>query len=623
MSLSPTAPVAARTRSRRSVDAAQAQRSRIPEPARLRPVEEEEGPYMRGKRKSEGCGGRERKRHSGTHGQTPRSHPPTPGYCSPHTTRTPKHIATARNPNHTTPGRTPTRPPTPARLLLRSDPDDDAKMARVSPRPPTPPRLAIRTVAQGHLGLGLGTPKRPRSPRSPHDTFKAPRLVVGEHARPRQTSLTTFFTPQPSRPALTLPSTVAVERRIAPLPRPTPLALKHPNSRLPRPPTTPRFTVPVPFGGRVGDNTAASLLKSAKRPDGAPAPVAGDMDEAKCLAPAPRKTAIPLRRPSTRSTTAPARRQPSYPSSLGSGPTARPTNRAVSNPMVKPVITESMEVDEPSTSHPSVSEPTPGRTASAPTRPSARASEPVRPAVRPDMLPKRESLSMPSRREGYDDTARNLSALNAALANLRIPSRARETDTLRPRTRPPTPTVTSTPLPAVGSTPRPRNLSSRPPLAPEKGRLERLMNTESKLFRGVTAYVDVRNEDGADVGSSFIEMLRNGGARVLSRPTENCTHFIYKSGRPNTAAFWRRLDSERRPHVVGLRWVVNSLKAGRRESEAEHCVDFADEVVFQKRTKSMEPKALPLSKLRLVSIPEAPYRAYTPKVPSPLRPMYE
>ncbi|GMK59429.1 hypothetical protein CspeluHIS016_0800350 [Cutaneotrichosporon spelunceum] len=393
------------------------------------------------------------------------------------------------------------------------------------------------------------------------------------------------------------------------------MSVKHPSSRLARPPTTPRFTVPVPFGGRVGDNTAASLLKSAKRPESAPALVTEEMDEASCLAPAPHKTAIPLRRPSTRSTTAPARRQPSYPSSLGSGPPGRPTNRVVSNPFAKPSSPDSMEVDESSSSEPAAR-----RSASGPSRPTARASEPARPAVRADIAPKRDSLSMPSRRAGYDDTARNLSALNAALASLRIPSRARETDTLRPRT---TPNVAPAPTSAVGSTPRPRNLSSRIPLAPEKGRLERLMNTESKLFRGVTAYVDVRNEDGTDVGSSFVEMLRNGGARVLTRPTENCTHFIYKGGRPNTAAFWRRLDAERRPHVVGLRWVVNSLKAGRLESEAEHGVDFAGEVVFQKRTKSMEPKALPGSKLRLGSIPEAPYRAYTPKVSSPLRPMYD
>lgn len=72
---------------------------------------------------------------------------------------------------------------------------------------------------------------------------------------------------------------------------------------------------------------------------------------------------------------------------------------------------------------------------------------------------------------------------------------------------------------------------------------------------------------------------------MLSRPTESCTHFIYKGGRPNTAAFWRRLDPEQRPHVVGLRWVVNSLKAGRRENEGEHRVDFADEVVFQKASR--------------------------------------
>ncbi|KLT44277.1 hypothetical protein CC85DRAFT_326690 [Cutaneotrichosporon oleaginosum] len=535
--------------------------------------------------------------------------------------RTPSRTTTpGRSPSARTPTRTPTRPPTPARDILRTDPENEGKVARVTPRPPTPPRPVARTPAQGYFGLGMGTPKRPRSPRSPKDTFKAPRLLEGDHMRPRQTSLSTFFTPQPPRHIPTLPSTVAAERRIAPLPRLPPLSAKPPNSRLPRPPVTPRLTVPVPFGGRVGESTAASLLKSTKRPDKALAAPADEVSEAKCLAPTPaRKTALPVRRPSTRSTTAPARRHPSYPSSLGSGPPARQTNRVVSNPIT--TQPDSMEIDE-SSARPIASEPTPRPSASEPPRLSARASEPNRTVVRPDVAHKRDSLSMPSRREGYDDTARNLSALNAALANLRIPSKARETDSVRPRPRPPTPTVASTPAPAptaVTSTPRPRNLSSRPPLAPDKGRLESLMNTESKLFKGVTAYVDVRNEDGVDVGSSFVEMLRNGGARVVSRPTESCTHFIYKGGRPNTAAFWRRMDAARRPHVVGLRWLVNSLKAGRREDEVEHTVDFAHEVVFQKRTKSMEPKVLK----RLGPIAEAPFRAYTPKVSSPLRPMYE
>jgi hypothetical protein len=56
---------------------------------------------------------------------------------------------------------------------------------------------------------------------------------------------------------------------------------------------------------------------------------------------------------------------------------------------------------------------------------------------------------------------------------------------------------------------------------------------------------------------------------------------------------------------------VNSLKAGQRENEGECKVDFANEVVFQKRTKSMEPKVLQASKPRLGPIDEVPYRAYT------------
>lgn len=68
----------------------------------------------------------------------------------------------------------------------------------------------------------------------------------------------------------------------------------------------------------------------------------------------------------------------------------------------------------------------------------------------------------------------------------------------------------------------------------------------------------------------------------MTRPTESCTHFIYKSGKPATSAFWRKMPSDRRPHVVGLRWVTRTLEAGQRAPEEEHRVDFGDDELFQK-----------------------------------------
>lgn len=649
-------PVAARTRSRRSVDAprpvqAFTNRSRIPTAttrtsARLRPSlvrqseGEGEGQYVGIKRKSEGGEGRDKKRHSSgqdlqafsvplashpengpavdtVHAQ-PEAGPSTPRRDMPPQPTTPSHdlarcpsrlgrsphvltpgrslhdSASGRSPHSTTPGRSPRtpgdrpRPPTPARILLRADPDDERKMACVQPRPPTPPRVAARTAANGYPFI---TPKRPRSPQ-PDGRLTVPRLMGSEAANARpvfKTSLSAFFTPQPSRQlgftAGGVPATAGPARAIAPLPRAR-AAPPSANSRLPvRAPPTPRVTVPVPFGGRVGESTHASLMKSAvKRTEAAPplasAPVASITEEAMSVEegdnvgsqapgpvlppPAPASSAVttassvvvpevsqpilsmPMtslrpRRPTSRPITHPStsensmapptgRRQPSYPSSLGSGPPSRPTNRVVSNPFPAPSAPRNsesrMDVDDADDD------------ADGPSTRSLRmTSEPTR-CASPPPSSKRDSLSMPSRREGYDDTARNLSKLNAALANLRLPTSARATDSVRPtpRPRPPTPSISATPNAtlSIASTPRPRNLSSRQPLASvgvniartktlpadvakaNKGRsIESLLTAEqSTLFKGVVAYVDVRNEDGSEVGSSFVEMLRNAGARV-------------------------------------------------------------------------------------------------------------
>lgn len=387
-----------------------------------------------------------------------------------------------------------------------------------------------------------------------------------------QTSLAAFFTPQPQRQIGKLglgggaPATAAPGRKIAPLPRSiaplAPLALK---SRLPtrttaappRVPPAPKITVPVPFGGRVGESTQASLMKSvATRTETRPvekeaaaivpileATMDVDSEEFPSQASAvvdlpppptmPAATAVtatttgqvapkglPPRRPTSRPITHPstsestetsiAGRQPSYPSSLGSGPLVRSTNRVVSNPFPSP-SSESMDVDE------SALPPSP-RSQRITSAPSALPAAP---------------LSSPTKRSRTsEDTVRRLSALSEAMAGLNLPTSARATDTVRPArpSRPPTPALTST----TEVSPRPRNLSSRPPLASvgvnvarihpkanvgkdHKGSLAPLLKTTSKLFKGVVAFVDVHNEDGSDGGSSFVEMLRNAGARVRHR----------------------------------------------------------------------------------------------------------
>lgn len=96
---------------------------------------------------------------------------------------------------------------------------------------------------------------------------------------------------------------------------------------------------------------------------------------------------------------------------------------------------------------------------------------------------------------------------------------------------------------------------------------------------------------------------------MLSRPTENCTHIVYKSGRPNTLSWWRKQEDP--PHIVGISWVTKSKEAGKRLEEGPYRVEVAEEDIFQKvrpgycmrkhvadhqqRRKSMEPKAMSLA----------------------------
>lgn len=70
-------------------------------------------------------------------------------------------------------------------------------------------------------------------------------------------------------------------------------------------------------------------------------------------------------------------------------------------------------------------------------------------------------------------------------------------------------------------------------------------------------------------------------AQVLTRPTESCTHIIYKGGKQSTAVFYRRLPEDKRPFVVGIRWVVRSKETGRRAPEDEHVVNLDEEDIFQ------------------------------------------
>ncbi|GAA5823769.1 hypothetical protein JCM11251_003285 [Rhodosporidiobolus azoricus] len=96
---------------------------------------------------------------------------------------------------------------------------------------------------------------------------------------------------------------------------------------------------------------------------------------------------------------------------------------------------------------------------------------------------------------------------------------------------------------------------------------------KSMALRGVSAFVDVRTAEGDDSSMIFTDMLRSMGARVTTRPSSLTTHIIYKSGRPSTLHFFRTLAPARRPHLVGIAWVVRCAEVGSHVDEASFKID--------------------------------------------------
>lgn len=223
----------------------------------------------------------------------------------------------------------------------------------------------------------------------------------------------------------------------------------------------------------------------------------------------------------------PAKRQPSYPFSLGSGPLARPTARVVSNP-IRPSATASesssavaMSMHPTAESSRSVSDPVP-------------IPEPARPS--------RLSLST-NRREGMSlETSQSLAGLSEALEKLKSkkrlsgasasaePPRNSTIPSLTVTAPPPSilkneteslsaPTSSTTMAPLANhrlrSSLHPADSSILSDTAGEKSILEMLSSTKGmKCFQGVVAFVDVRTSEGSDSSQFFSDILKSGGAKV-------------------------------------------------------------------------------------------------------------
>ena len=228
------------------------------------------------------------------------------------------------------------------------------------------------------------------------------------------------------------------------------------------------------------------------------------------------------------------RRKPSYPSSLGSGPLARPTQRMVSNPVLPPraPVNTSNNVDK------TLRQPVSPRSVSAPAAGS------------------RSSMST-SRREGLSlETSQRVNGLSEALEKLKMKNAesssrlslassgsrtspaALTSHTVQPRAH--LSASTSTRMSAVH---RPRQssgiLAGDVSVVPEHTNSEAADRSLSALIcsttgggclRGVVAFVDVRTEEGADSSAIFGDILRSLGAKVRSSILPSSAWLSLESG---------------------------------------------------------------------------------------------
>lgn len=105
----------------------------------------------------------------------------------------------------------------------------------------------------------------------------------------------------------------------------------------------------------------------------------------------------------------------------------------------------------------------------------------------------------------------------------------------------------------------------------------------NRPLRGLAILVDVRAQDGEDASITWVDMLRNVGAKVYVRPVaeREYTHIVYKSGKPATLHAFRS-HKDPKPFVVGVQWVLKCVQQGAKVDEEPYLIEIGKEAVFQK-----------------------------------------
>lgn len=126
------------------------------------------------------------------------------------------------------------------------------------------------------------------------------------------------------------------------------------------------------------------------------------------------------------------------------------------------------------------------------------------------------------------------------------------------------------------------------------------------FLRGVRVLVDVRDQDGENASTGWIEKLRSVGAKVYTRIPINdsskeganangkvqkkLTHIVFKNGRPATTQYLRSLSSTNdgeAPIVVGVNWVLQCLQQGGKVDERDFLVEIGKQAIFNKVSQGL------------------------------------
>ncbi|PWN93045.1 hypothetical protein FA10DRAFT_257422 [Acaromyces ingoldii] len=150
-------------------------------------------------------------------------------------------------------------------------------------------------------------------------------------------------------------------------------------------------------------------------------------------------------------------------------------------------------------------------------------------------------------------------------------------------------------------------------------------SSSRRFLRGLVILVDVREQDGDDASSTWVEMLRSMGAKVMVRASERrLSHIVFKSGKPATLHHFRA-QPDPKPLVVGVNWVLRCAEEGRKVNEEDYLVEVGKQAVFLKtrRKSSMAPKMAPAGSESPPATTETILKErrrslHAPPVPSPL-----